>query len=185
MPSEDRSTTEQRAPAEPAGLVWWAANADETARLGEIVGSAVQAGDLILLLGPIGAGKTTFTQGLARGMGISGRVTSPSFTLANVHDERGKLPLYHLDLWRMRSPLEALGIGMDEYLAGDGVCVVEWPEVAENVLPAESLRVRFELAGDARRIELGPVGERPVKLVEWIRTALAAPARGGVVAARD
>jgi tRNA threonylcarbamoyladenosine biosynthesis protein TsaE len=189
MRSVDRPTTEQLAPTasdEPAGLVVGTASADETRRLGEIVGSAVQAGDLILLLGPIGAGKTTFTQGLARGMGIAGRVTSPSFTLANVYDERGGLPLYHLDLWRMRSPLEALGIGLEEYLAGDGVCVVEWPEIAADVLPGETLRIRFGLVGDSRRIEVDPAGERPAKLVERVRAALAnAATAGGAVAARD
>jgi tRNA threonylcarbamoyladenosine biosynthesis protein TsaE len=105
-------------------------------------------------------------------MGIQSRVTSPSFTLANVYDERRDAPLYHLDLWRMRSPLEALGIGLEEYLTDEGVCVVEWPEIAEAVLPGEYLRVVFALAGDSRRIEIWPIGERPRRLVEELRAAL-------------
>jgi tRNA threonylcarbamoyladenosine biosynthesis protein TsaE len=183
---DDRPTAPQPPPIlSPAltGLTVFAASADETRELGEIVGSAVRPGDLILLRGPIGAGKTTFTQGLARGMGIAGRVTSPSFTLANVYDERPELPLYHLDLWRIRSPAEALGIGLEEYLAGDGVCVVEWPEIAEDVLPGDVLRLRFELVGDGRRIELCPIGERPAKLIAEVRAALrSTAATGGVVA---
>jgi tRNA threonylcarbamoyladenosine biosynthesis protein TsaE len=149
-----------------------APTAEETASLGEALGRLARPGDLILLRGPIGAGKTTFTQGLARGMGIQARVTSPSFTLANVYDERRNATLYHLDLWRMRSPAEALGIGLEEYLSDDGVCVVEWPEIAEDVLPGEYVRVGFELAGESRRIELCPVGERPRELVAEIWAAL-------------
>jgi tRNA threonylcarbamoyladenosine biosynthesis protein TsaE len=149
-----------------------APTAEETTGLGEAVGRLARPGDLILLRGPIGAGKTTFTQGLARGMGIQARVTSPSFTLANVYDERRDATLYHLDLWRMRTPAEALGIGLEEYLSDAGVCVVEWPEIAEDVLPGEYVRIGFELAGESRRIELCPVGERPGALVAELRTAL-------------
>ncbi len=158
------------------------ASAEETQALGEALGRLLQPGDLILLRGPIGAGKTTFTQGLARGLGLNARVTSPSFTLANVYEpEKGGFPLFHLDLWRIRSPLEALGIGLDEYLDGAGATVIEWPEVAEVVLPVEYLAIRFALAGDTRRrLALEPVGERPRQILarlqaNWVRQ----PASGG------
>lgn len=175
---DDQRPAETRPSARRSGaracLTVVAASAEETARLGEALGRLTRPGDLALLRGPIGAGKTTFTQGLARGMGIQARVTSPSFTLANVYDERRDSPLYHLDLWRMRSPAEALGIGLEEYLSGEGVCVVEWPDIAEDVLPGEYVRVGFELAGDSRRIELCPIGERPRQLIQELSATLGA-----------
>ena len=160
----------------PAGdcLVLTAPTAEETQRVGSLLGHILRPGDLLLLQGPIGAGKTTFTQGLARGMGLNSRVTSPSFTLANVYEpvEVGACPLYHLDLWRIKNPLEALGIGLDEYLAGDGVCVIEWPDVAEDVLSDSSLRIRFTPQGDARQIELCSAGERAETILNELRAAL-------------
>jgi tRNA threonylcarbamoyladenosine biosynthesis protein TsaE len=169
-PAEIQPTVRRSAAAPCLDVV--TASAEDTARLGEALGRLARAGDLFLLRGPIGAGKTTFTQGFARGMGIQGRVTSPSFTLANVYDERCDTPLYHLDLWRMRSPAEALGIGLEEYVSGDGVCVVEWPEIAEDVFPGEYVRVGFELVGESRRIQLCPFGERPRRLIEKLGASL-------------
>src|SRR4051812_12913084 len=101
-------------------------NADETQALGARLGSAVEAGDVILLKGPFGAGKTTFVQGLARGLGVEDQVTSPSFVIACEY--QGRIPLYHVDLYRLdemdATTLEALA----EYFGGDGVCAVEWPD---------------------------------------------------------
>ena len=147
---------------------------EETQRIGSVLGRFVLPGDLLLLQGPIGAGKTTFTQGLARGMGLNARVTSPSFTLANVYEptDPAAFPLYHLDLWRIKNPVEALGIGLDEYLNGSGVCVIEWPDVAEDVLTNSYLRVRFALQGDARCIELCAEGERALAVLNALRAAL-------------
>jgi tRNA threonylcarbamoyladenosine biosynthesis protein TsaE len=146
------------------------ASADETQQYGAVTGQLLRPGDLLLLQGPIGAGKTCFTQGLARGMGLSARVTSPSFTLANVYEPiGGGFPLYHLDLWRITSPLEALGIGLEEYLAAEGVCVVEWPDVAEVVLPDEHLLIRFTVVGDERVLEFDAAGARPRALLSDLR----------------
>jgi tRNA threonylcarbamoyladenosine biosynthesis protein TsaE len=155
-------------------LVLTAPTAEETQRVGALLGHSLRPGDLLLLQGPIGAGKTTFSQGLARGMGLEARVTSPSFTLANVYEPTkvGACPMYHLDLWRIKNPLEALGIGLDEYLAGDGVCVIEWPDVAEDVLSDSYLRIRFTLQGDARRIELCAAGPRALTMLNELRAAL-------------
>lgn len=157
-------------------------SADETQRLGETLGQVLEAGDLVLLQGTLGAGKTTFTQGLARGMGLATPVTSPSFTLANVYEQPGAdLPLFHLDLWRIKSPMEALGIGLNEYLTGEGACVVEWPDVAAEVLPADYLQVAIERVGDARAFTFSPVGARPNRLLRAFRAALSAdhPDQGG------
>lgn len=155
---------------------------EETQRLGETFGRLLRPGDLVLLQGNLGAGKTTFTQGVARGMGLSGAVTSPSFTLANVYQPSGPgVPLYHLDLWRIKSPAEALGIGLDEYLSGEGPCVVEWPDVAADVLPTDFLQVRIDREGETRHLTFVPVGERPTALVRALRDAL----RGGAHASGD
>lgn len=172
-PPEDLSTKA------PPGLTVPSLRAEETQQVGSELGRLLRPGDLLLLQGELGAGKTTFVQGVARGMGLTRPVTSPSFTLANVYEPTGPgSPLYHLDLWRIKSPLEALGIGLDEYLAAPGPCAIEWPEVAADVLPGEYLRIRFERSGDARRIELFPVGARPSELLDQLRAHLAAPGGG-------
>jgi tRNA threonylcarbamoyladenosine biosynthesis protein TsaE len=157
--------------APPPCLTICTTSAEDTQLLGEELGRALRPGDLVLLQGPIGAGKTTLTQGIARGLGLDAYVTSPSFTLANVYQPTGagRVPLYHLDLWRIKSPAEALGIGLDEYLDASGPCVIEWPDVAATVLPGDYLRIRIEPAGDARTFEVCPFGERPAALVEALR----------------
>ncbi len=162
-------------------------SAEETQRLGAALGRLLRPDDLVLLQGPLGAGKTCLVQGIARGYGFTGRVISPSFTLANVYElPGGRPPLYHLDLWRVKNPVEALGLGLDEYLAGTGPCVIEWPEVAETVLPRDYLLVRISLRGDARHFEICPVGTRPRALLEELRASLPATAHpGGASAPRD
>lgn len=162
-------------------------SAEETQRLGAAIGRLLQPADLILLQGPLGAGKTCLVQGIARGYGFTGRVISPSFTLANVYElPGGRPPLYHLDLWRVKNPVEALGLGLDEYLAGTGPCVIEWPEVAETVLPRDYLLVRIAPRGDTRSFEICPVGTRPRALLDELCASLPAMTRsGGPRAPRD
>lgn len=161
---------------------------EQTQRLGERLGRVLEVGDLVLLQGSLGAGKTTFTQGIARGLGLSTPVTSPSFTLANVYEQPGAdLPLFHLDLWRIKSPLEALGIGLDEYLSGEGACVIEWPDIAAEVLPADYLRVEIERVGDGRAFTFSPAGPRPSRLLRAFQAVLSTddPERGGRRASGD
>lgn len=184
-PADDRHPSNRD--GGPPCYALFSASSEETRRLGELLGKHLGRSDVILLQGPLGAGKTCLTQGIARGYGFRGRVISPSFTLANVYEpEDGGNPLYHLDLWRIKSPVEALGLGLDEYLSGTGPCVIEWPEVAETVLPYAYLRVRIEPVDDTRRIEICAVGERPRSLLEEFEADLAKAAEsGGVIAARD
>lgn len=185
-PAGTRSAISQQNAA-PACLSLVAATADETQGIGKAIGSLLEPGDLLLLQGPIGAGKTCFTQGLARGLGLAARVTSPSFTLANVYEPSpGRFPLYHLDLWRIKSPLEALGIGLDEYLTGEGAVVIEWPDVAVDLMPGDFLRIRFRVVDDSRQLELCPVGARSRELLDRLREHLASPSAvlGGAGAAR-
>jgi len=148
-------------------------SADETQHVGETLGSLLHPGDLVLLHGSIGAGKTTFTQGVARGMGLTSRVTSPSFTLANVYtSQSGGFTLNHLDLWRIKSPAEALGIGLDEYLSVDAGCIIEWPDVADPVFPSEHLRISFNADGDRRELVFVAEGNRPAELLAELASAL-------------
>lgn len=136
------------------------ANPGETAALGRRLGGALEAGDVVLLSGDLGAGKTALAQGIAAGLGIVGPVPSPTFTLVNEYE--GRLRLYHLDLYRLADSGEAAGFGYEEYLDPvDGVSVIEWPARAGGLMPERYLAVEIELGpGDRRRFHLRPVGDR-------------------------
>jgi tRNA threonylcarbamoyladenosine biosynthesis protein TsaE len=111
-------------------------------------------GTVVALSGDLGAGKTCFIQGLAAGLGIEGPVTSPTFVLIVEHV--GRLPLYHVDLYRTESLEEIRGLGLEELLDGSGVTAIEWAEKAEPLLPSRTVRVRIRGAGDEPRvIEIG------------------------------
>ena len=111
----------------------------ETEALGEELSRRLKAGDVIAYSGDLGAGKTAFTRGLARGLGVTERVTSPTFTIVNEY-LGGRLPLFHFDLYRLGSAEELFDIGWEDYLARGGVCAVEWSENGEGVLE-EPIRV--------------------------------------------
>ena len=115
---------------------------EETQRLGKIIGEQARPGDVYLLSGPLGAGKTCLTQGLARGLGVEGYVRSPTFVLMTRHT--GRLTLHHIDLYRIGSLAEAWDLGLDEQVFSDGVCVIEWAERAEELLPHDSLWLEFD-----------------------------------------
>ena len=125
-------------------------SADQTQKLGERLGSLARVGDVLCLEGDLGAGKTCLVQGLGRGLKIPNAIHSPTFILANEH-RGGRLPLYHLDLYRMRGAGEAMGIGIDDYLFGDGVCVIEWAEKIKEALPDERLWITFRHVGENER----------------------------------
>ena len=108
----------------------------ETESLGEKLGSAAERGLVLALSGDLGAGKTQFVKGLARGLGISVRVHSPTFTLVNEY-EGGRLKLFHLDLYRLETPGQILSAGIGEYLSPDGVAVIEWADRIEELKKAE------------------------------------------------
>ncbi|MCC8182306.1 MAG: tRNA (adenosine(37)-N6)-threonylcarbamoyltransferase complex ATPase subunit type 1 TsaE [Clostridiales bacterium] len=113
---------------------------EETESLGERLGAQVGPGTVIAFTGDLGAGKTAFTRGLARGLGIRGRVTSPTFTIVDEHTG-GRLPLFHFDLYRLSSADDLFDIGWEDYLARNGVCAVEWSEVASELWDETTLRV--------------------------------------------
>ena len=137
---------------------------EQTRRLGEALGRAAEAGDVILLSGELGAGKTVFVQGVARGLGFEGPVSSKSFVLLGEY--AGRLTLYHADLYRLESPDEVEDLALEE-ISSDGVLVVEWPERGDVVLPAERLMLRLEVTGpETRRITAEATGARALALAE-------------------
>ena len=125
-------------------------SAEETRNLGARLAEELRAGDVILLEGPLGAGKSEMARGIARGLGVAETVTSPSFTILNVYTS-GRLPLYHFDWYRLESEEELYELGMDEYLKGDGVALVEWPGRCPDVLPADFLMMEILPDGETRR----------------------------------
>ena len=130
----------------------------ETQKIGRVIGQLAEPGDVVLLSGALGAGKTCLTQGLAMGLGVDETTTSPTFVL--MRQFRGRLPLYHVDLYRLEFG-EIAELGLDDYLNGEGVCAVEWAEKGLNLRPLEHLRIEFEyLEKDHRRVTLTPSGER-------------------------
>ncbi|GED52697.1 MULTISPECIES: tRNA (adenosine(37)-N6)-threonylcarbamoyltransferase complex ATPase subunit type 1 TsaE [Brevibacillus] len=144
---------------------WNASGVEETLRFAEKLGVRLLPGDFLALEGDLGAGKTTFTQGLARGLEVKGTVNSPTFTI--IKEYEGRLPLYHMDVYRVGEDVDSLGL--DDYFFGEGVTVVEWASLIEDVLPPERLTVILRSEGDdARRIQLIPRGDRYVKLCEEI-----------------
>ena len=114
---------------------------EETEELGERLGRALSPGDVVAFTGDLGAGKTAFTRGIARGLGIGDRVTSPTFAIVNEY-EGGRLPLFHFDMYRLTSSDELFDIGWEDYLQRGGVCAVEWSEnVADAMQGAISVRI--------------------------------------------
>ena len=130
----------------------------ETRALGRQLAAVLQPGDVLLLWGDLGAGKSEFARGVAEGLGVTSTVTSPSFTILNVYDE-GEIPLYHFDWYRLESAEELYELGMDEYLGGDGIALVEWPARCPDAVPEDCLRIRITAEGEnTRRIEAEPAG---------------------------
>ncbi len=136
----------------------------ETEALGQALGRVLQPGDVLALVGDLGAGKTCLARGVARGLGIDEPVTSPTFILVAEYKTAAGFPLYHADCYRLeQAAAEALGIGLDELLLDDGVAIVEWAERIEPLLPADHLRITIEVIDDTRRqLTFEPHGLRAV-----------------------
>ncbi|HLI26022.1 MAG TPA: tRNA (adenosine(37)-N6)-threonylcarbamoyltransferase complex ATPase subunit type 1 TsaE [Chloroflexota bacterium] len=139
----------------------------QTVAIGRQLGQAARAGDVLLLEGPFGAGKTHLVQGLAEGLGIAATVTSPSFILAQEY--RGRLPLYHLDLFRLERLDPATEEALAEYFAGDGVCAVEWPALLPAAWRQGAATIALRHLGEQAR-EL-VVAAAPAHLCEALRRA--------------
>lgn len=138
---------------------------EQTQRLGVHLGQLAQVGDVFLLTGSLGSGKTCLTQGIAWGLGVKEYAFSPSFVIAREY--YGRLPLYHIDFYRLDRIEEIVDLGLDEYLYGNGVCVVEWADKGITVLPQENLLIRLSYISDTERsFSLEPKGKRYSQLLK-------------------
>ena len=139
----------------------------QTRRLGARLGARAEGGHIYCLEGDLGSGKTSFVQGIAEGLGVAGPVVSPTFVLVSVYrGVPGRPPLYHLDLYRISGPQEALDFGLEEYLYGEGVVAIEWAERIREVLPPEYLWISFRhLDATKRGLVMQPKGARYEALV--------------------
>jgi tRNA threonylcarbamoyladenosine biosynthesis protein TsaE len=141
---------------------------EQTQALGKRLGEIAQASDVILLVGKLGAGKTCLTQGIAWGLGINDYAASPSFVL--VRELYGRLPLYHMDFYRLEKLEEIAELGLDEYFYGRGVSVVEWAEKALSLLPPENLLIEMDYVAESeRRLRLKPSGKRYREMAAQLR----------------
>ncbi len=155
------------------------ASASQTHRLGALLGGLLRPGDVVLLEGPLGAGKTALTQGIGAGLGVRETINSPTFTL--LKEYMGRLPLYHFDLYRIEDPEELFALGFEDYFGGESVCVVEWADrgVAADgatLWPASWLRIAIATDGGAKRaLTCSASGARGAAL---LRAFVAAAERG-------
>lgn len=125
-------------------------NPEQTEEIASKIGQSLEGGEVIALLGDLGVGKTVFTKGLARGLGIEEPVTSPTFTL--IKEYQGRVPLYHIDAYRLSSGEEAELCGLGEYFDQEGVVVVEWPQNIWDLIPQDALEVRISLLPEGRKL---------------------------------
>lgn len=141
---------------------------EDTRRLGASIGELALPGDIFLLVGDLGTGKTCLTQGIAWGLGIKEYALSPSFII--VRELYGRLPLYHMDLYRLNHIEEIAGLGLDEYFYGNGVCVVEWAEKGLSELPSEHLLIQLSYLSDTgRSLQFKPSGQRYVEMLTRLK----------------
>ncbi len=115
----------------------------ETKKMGEKIGKNLKEGDIVALYGELGTGKTVLVKGIAKGIECENQVKSPSFVF--VHEYKGKIPIYHIDLYRINNPQELLNLGIQEFFEGDGICLIEWAEKAEQTLPLSHIDIKFKV----------------------------------------
>lgn len=154
-------------------LVATTESVESTRALAAALAELARPGDLLLLVGDLGAGKTAFTQGFGAGLGVDEQITSPTFSL--VHGYTGRLDLNHLDVYRLEQVNEALDLGLSELLDDGSVTLIEWGDTITSALPRDYLEVRitFGEGPDDRRLELSPVGSRWQARVRAMSVALA------------
>lgn len=141
----------------------------DTLDLGRKIAHNLQRGDIICLFGALGSGKTVLTKGIAQGLGIDrAKVISPSFVLIREH-HKGRFPLFHFDLYRLRDPQDILALGYEEYLYNEGIAVIEWADKLQYLLPREFLKVELSFKDDSqRRLKFIPIGERYRDLIKKV-----------------
>ena len=141
--------------------------------MGELLGRMLDKGAVVALIGELGSGKTVFAQGLARGLGVAPDeyVSSPSFTIVNQY--RGRVPIFHVDTYRLRSEPEMVALGYEEYFDPNGVTVIEWADKVQGLLPERYIAVHFTITGpESRELEIELVGQWPPEKTTEIIQAL-------------
>lgn len=137
-------------------------SAEETYALGEKIGQEAKPGQVYTLIGDLGVGKTVFTQGVAAGLGITEPVSSPTFTIVQIYEE-GRMPFYHFDVYRIGDPEEMEEVGFEDCIYAEGLCLIEWANLIEEILPPAYTQVRIEKdlsrGFDYRKITLTRIGE--------------------------
>jgi tRNA threonylcarbamoyladenosine biosynthesis protein TsaE len=140
------------------------ASPEETERLGESIGRALEPGIVVALIGELGAGKTTLTKGIARGLDVPDLVHSPTFTL--IHEHKGPLPVYHFDLYRLDTIEQIEDLGYEDYFHAPGVTIVEWAEKIESLLPDDHLEIRISGEDDIRDFTLRGTGPNSRRVLQ-------------------
>lgn len=156
--------------------IFYSQSASKTIRIGKKIGSFLHPGDVIALVGELGAGKTQLVKGLAAGMGIKKPryVSSPSFTLINEYE--GRIPFYHIDLYRLETEKEAEALGLEEYFKGRGITAIEWADKIPSLLPKEILRITIRYTGkNTRSIEMTGQGKGYENLLHKLRILASYP----------
>lgn len=143
-------------------------NIEDTLKLGKQLGNLAETGQIILLSGELGSGKTIVVKGIAEALNINKKsITSPTYTIINEY--KGKLPLYHMDLYRLEFEEELIEIGFEEYLYREGIIAIEWPEIALALLPADYLYIKLEIVNSqARNIKIKAQGNKGKRLQEGL-----------------
>ena len=139
-------------------------NEEQTKEIGYKLGQLLTPKSVVCLIGDLGAGKTTMTQSLAKALEVDDYITSPTFNIVNEYD--GRMPLYHFDVYRIGSSDEMYDIGFDEYIDGDGVCMIEWANLIEDILPNEYLYIEMNYKETGREMILTPKGEKYEEIVK-------------------
>ena len=147
-------------------------NPEQTRKLGKLIGRLAQGGDIYLMTGNLGTGKTHLVQGIAFGLGIKDYACSPSFMIAREY--QGRLNLYHMDLYRLDQIEEIADLGLDEYFRSDSVCAIEWAEKGSGILPLDNLSIKLQHTGDdSRQVTFSPQSNRYEELVNKLAEILA------------
>ena len=133
-------------------LEYFSSSESDTYNFAMKFSARVKKGDVFLIEGPLGVGKSIFVRGISEGLGVKEKMPSPSFTILNEY--RGKLPVYHFDFYRINDPYELFEIGLEEYLYGEGVCFIEWPSLAAHLLPKKSIKVKIDFKENGRVIKI-------------------------------
>src|SRR5208283_5499777 len=143
-------------------------SAEQTQKVGISIGKLAEPGDIFLLIGDLGVGKTCLTQGIAYGLDIQEYTLSPSFVI--MRELHGRLSLYHMDFYRLDNIAEISDLGLDDYLFGEGVCVIEWANKGLTVLPEDHLVIKIDyLADNQRSFVIEPKGERYIKMLTQLK----------------